>query len=76
MHAASGVATFLFLPSPSLQTDIPLPGLGEGVERLGREGDGVKSLIGGAGEGVGAGELVGDGHPGKAMAVYREGDRQ
>lgn len=69
MHMASRVATFLFLPSLSLQSDIPLPGLGEGVERTEREGDGVRSLIGGAGEGVGVGWLVGDGHPGTVMGV-------
>lgn len=70
MHVAKGVTTFLFLPSLSLQSDIPLPGLGEGVlERREREGDGVRSLIGGAGEGVGVGELVGDGHPRKLMGV-------
>lgn len=69
MHMASRAATFLFLPSLSLQSDIPLPGLGEGVERMEREGEGVKSLIGGAGEGVGVGELVGEGHPRKAMGV-------
>lgn len=68
------MATFLFLASLSLQSDIPLPGLGEGVERMEREGDGVRSLIGGAGEGVskkrsGVGELEGDGHPGKDMGV-------
>lgn len=66
---ASREATFLFLPSLSLQSDIPLPGLGEGVEHREREGEGVRSLIGGAGEGVGVGELVGDGHPGETMCV-------
>lgn len=60
--------TFLFLPSLSLQSDIPLPGLGEGVERT-EKGDGMRSLIGGAGEGVGVGELSGDGHPEKTMGV-------
>lgn len=69
MNMASRAATFLFLPSLSPQSDIPLPGLGEGVERREREGDGVRSLIGGAGEGVGVGEPVGDGHPRKAMGV-------
>ena len=69
MHVASRVTTFLFLPSLSLQSDIALPGLGEGVERMEREGDGVKSLIGGAGEGVGVWVLVGDSHPGKAMGA-------
>ena len=39
------------------------------VERSEREGDGVRSLIAGAGEGVGVGELVGDAHPGKLMGV-------
>lgn len=65
--------TFLFLPSLSLQSDIPLPGLGDGVEQRDKEGEEVRSLIGGAGEGVGvgvgAGVLVGDDHPGKAMVV-------
>ena len=39
------------------------------MERSEREGDGVRSLIAGAGEGVGVGELVGDAHPGKLMGV-------
>ena len=65
----SEVATFLFLPSLSLQSEIPLPGLGEGVERRDSEGDMVRSLNGGAGEGVDVGELVSDGHPEKAMGV-------
>lgn len=69
MHMASRAATFLFLPSLSLQSDIPLPGLGEGVERSEREGDGLRSLCGGAGEGVGVGELVGEGHPENTMGV-------
>lgn len=64
------MTTFLFLPSLSLQSDIPLPGLGEGVvERREREGDGVRSLIGGAGEGVGVGEPEGEGHPRNVMDV-------
>lgn len=68
---ASRAATFLFLPSLSLQSDIPLPGLGEGVERRETEGDGLRFLYGGAGEGVGVGvgELMGDCHPGKMMGV-------
>lgn len=66
---ASRAATFLFLPSLSLQSDIPLPGLGEGVERRETEGDGLRFLYGRAGEGVGVGELLGDGHPGKMMGV-------
>lgn len=76
MQIASRLATFLFLPSLSLQSDIPLPGRGEGVERREREGDGVRSLFGGAGEGervkrsgVGGGVLLGDGHPRKTMGV-------
>lgn len=69
MHVAGRVTTFLFLPSLSLQSDIPLPGLGEGVERRERQGDWLRFLFGGAGEGVGVGELVGDGHPGKTMGV-------
>lgn len=69
MHVAGRVATFLFLPSLSLQSDIPLPGLGEGVERRDRQGDGLRFLFGGAGEGVGVGELAGDGHPGETMGV-------
>lgn len=68
MQTARIEATFLFLPSLSLQSDIPLPGLGEGVERR-EKGEGVRSLIGGAGEGVGVGELVGDGHPEITMGV-------
>lgn len=64
MHTASGAATFLFLPSVSLQSDIPLPGRGEGVERMEGEGHGLRYLYGGTGEGVGVGEpLVGDSHP-------------
>lgn len=64
------MTTFLFLPSLSLQSDIPLPGLGEGVvERREREGDGVRSLIGRAGEGVGVGEPEGEGHPRNVMGV-------
>lgn len=76
MQIVSRVATFLFLPSLSLQSDIPLPGRGEGVERSEREGDGVRSLIGGAGDGervkrsgVAGGVLLGDGHPGNTMGV-------
>ena len=69
MHAKSEATTFLFLPSLSLQSDIPLPGLDGGMEHRDREGDGVKSLIDGPGEGAGVGELVGDGHPEKAMGV-------
>lgn len=66
---ASKVATFLFLPSLSLQSEIPLPGLGEGVERRDSEGDMVRSLNGGAGEGVDVGELVCDGAPEKITGV-------
>lgn len=69
MQMASREATFLFLPSLSLQSDIPLPGIGEGVVHRERDGDGVRSLIGGAGDGVGVGELVGDGHPEKTIGV-------
>lgn len=63
MHEASEAATFLFLPSLSPQSDIPLPGLGEGVERTDRDGEGVRSRRGGAGEGVGVGEPAGDARP-------------
>lgn len=50
------MTTFLFLPSLSLSSDIPLSSLGEGVERREREGDRLSSLLGGAGEGVGVGD--------------------
>lgn len=45
------------------------------MERRDREGDGVKSLNGGAGEDVGVGEVAGDGHPERIMGLYRDGDR-
>lgn len=66
---ACRVATFLFV---SRESDISLHRHGEGVERREREGDGVRSRVGGAGEGErvkrsgvegGVGGL-GDGHPG------------
>lgn len=69
MHMADRAATFLFLPSLSLQSDIPLPGLGDGVERREWNGDGLRSLFGGAGEGVGVGEPLGEGHPGETTGV-------
>lgn len=69
MQMARGAATFPFLPSLSLLADIPLPGLEEGVVHREREGDGVRSLTGGAGDGVGVGELVDDGHPRKSIGV-------
>lgn len=61
--------TFLFLSSLPEQSEIPLPGLGDGVEHWDQEGEEVKSLLGGAGEGVGVAELVGDDQPGKATVL-------
>ena len=53
-----------------MRSEIPLPGLEDGVAERGvREGDGVRSLIGGAGEGEGVGEQAGEGHPRKLMGV-------